>query len=431
MIWLLLYFCLFSVKLPLLGGTLAGPALRIDDLLIALATPALVWRAARLHFFRNTVALTMALVLFTLEGLFSAAFAVAARDTDAVTALTYAVRPLEYAVFVLVGYIIATTGRERLLHRCLAIYTVYFTVLSVLQVAGLHIGASQFAYSRAAGNTSGPYEAAVVAGFLFFYFLAKRNWPLASLALLSALLTDSRVTTLSILAVSLLMASRQLHLRRVVLRFLLGGAAAAALVSILLLLFAGSDSTPSIIARLEQTQIGSSWAVATTIRDGTPPVATPAEYAYYAYPQLTDLFKQPDASTLIRFARWQIGLKAWANDGGAIVFGLGPSFAGAATDGYYVRVLVGQGVLGVALFLWLLRRIWLTRHSFPGAARYIVTLVFTGCFIDIFVSYRPMMLMWIAVGAAIGSQHRSEDSKSERLANAATVRLTSVRAVTA
>jgi hypothetical protein len=312
-------------------------------------------------------------------------------------------RPLEYAVFVLVGYIIATEGKDRLLHRCLAIYTVYFTALCALQVAGLNIGASQFAYSRAAGNTSGPYEAAVVAAFLFFYFLARRNWQLAGLALVCAYLTDSRVTTLSILAVWLLMAGRKRRIHAVMLRMLVGGGIVAALVATLLVLFATSDSPPSLVARLEKTQIGASWAAASAVSDGTPAVRTPAEYAFYAYPQLSELFNQPDPSTLVRFARWQIGLKAWANDGTAIVLGMGPSFAGAATDGYYVRLLVGQGVLGVALFVWLTRKMWTTRHQFPGATRYIVTLLFTGLFIDIFVSYRPMMLLWLAVGVAVGA----------------------------
>jgi hypothetical protein len=125
------------------------------------------------------------------------------------------------------------------------------------------------------------------------------------------------------------------------------------------------------------------------------------------------LFKQPDASSVIRFTRWQIGLKAWANDATAIVFGMGPSFAGAATDGYYVRLLVGQGILGFVLFGWLIRRARLAQVGFPGGGRYLATLLITACFIDIFVSYRPMLLLWLGLGAALGSRQNANLGASE------------------
>jgi hypothetical protein len=155
---------------------------------------------------------------------------------------------------------------------------------------------------------------------------------------------------------------------------------------------------------LEQTQIVASWQEASAIRASTPVVRTPADYSYYAYDRLTALGVSglPDASSVIRYTRWQIELKAWGDDPTAIAWGLGPSFGGAATDGYYVRLLVGQGVIGFILFCILMKRVWRLRDAFPGMKQYIIALAITGIFIDVFVSYRPMLLLWLGVGAALG-----------------------------
>ena len=161
----------------------------------------------------------------------------------------------------------------------------------------------------------------------------------------------------------------------------------------------------SFVARLEQTQLGSSWAEASAIQASTPPVNTPAQYQYYAYDRLLILqeFNLPDASSVIRFTRWQIELKAWASDPTAILLGLGPSFSGAATDGFYVRVLVGQGLVGIMLFFAMFAAVWKLRRGFPGLKQYLLVLLITGGFIDIFVSYRPMMFMWLGVGVALAT----------------------------
>ena len=80
------------------------------------------------------------------------------------------------------------------------------------------------------------------------------------------------------------------------------------------------------------------------------------------------------------------------------LIGLGPGWGGVAVDGSYVRVFGEGGLLGLVAFLYLcgvlLRR-------FVGSIRYyVIALLVTGLFIDIFVSLKPMMLLWALVGAA-------------------------------
>jgi hypothetical protein len=390
---------------PLLGESVNGPALRVDDVLIAIMTPVLLWQARNAEFFRRQKTVLIVLLLFAGEGVFSALWAVANRATDLLSAMSYAIRPLEYAAFVLVGFLIARRGQLDRLDRCLTRYAVFLAALCVLQVGGVNIGVSQFDFSRAAGNTSGPYEAAVVASFLLFYFASRKRWLVASLPLLSLLLTQSRITTIAAVAIALLVSDvGQRGSRWLAVKVLNAGLAASAAVLIVGLTVGLGVSGPALATRLEQTQVGSSWVEASAIQRVTPAVRTPASYQYFAYDRLVTLgvFLLPDASSVIRFTRWQIELKAWAADPTAIVWGLGPSFAGAATDGFYVRVLVGQGLLGLFLFSVLLTRLWMLRGAFPGLKRYILVLVVTGGVIDIFVSYRPMLLLWLAAGVALG-----------------------------
>jgi hypothetical protein len=418
-LWFLLYFCLFSLKFPLFGGTVNGPALRVDDLLIAVIAPALVVRAYRAGLFRGHKRLFLVLLFFVGEGMISALWSIAVRATDPLTAVAYALRPLEYASFVAVGFLIAKSANVRLLDRALQIYAIYFSALCALQVAGVNLGASQFDFSRAAGNTSGPYEAAVVAAFLMFYFIARRRWLFVVPPTVALILTQSRITTVAVIIVAVLVSAASApRAGRIMQRVLLVGLTVALGAGYLALGLPGS----SFVARLEQTQVGASWAQASAIRASTPAVTTPAQYQYYAYDRLLILqeFNLPDASSVIRFTRWQIELKAWASDPTAILFGLGPSFTGAATDGFYVRVLVGQGIVGTVLFLAMLAAIWQLRRGFPGSKHYMLVLVFTGGFIDVFVSYRPMMFMWIGAGVALASLpvKVTEKHTSRRLAAA-------------
>ncbi len=401
-LWLLLYFCLFSLKFPLFGGSVNGPALRVDDLLVATVAPILVFRAYRAGLFRESRGLFVILVLFTIEGVLSASWAIVARATDPLTAFAYALRPLEYSSFVAVGFLIAKCGRIRLLDRALQIYSIYFSALCALQVAGVDLGASQFDFSRAAGNTSGPYEAAVVAAFLMFYFISRRQWLFVAPPALALVLTQSRITTVAVLIVALLVSAPSARRAGQWVRRGFAIALAALLgAGYLALGLPGS----SFVA---QTRTDPAWLeLGGGIGDSasTPPVNTPAQYQYYAYDRLLILqeLNLPDASSVIRFTRWQIELKAWASDPTAILLGLGPSFSGAATDGFYVRVLVGQGLVGIMLFFAMFAAVWKLRRGFPGLKQYLLVLLITGGFIDIFVSYRPMMFMWLGVGVALAT----------------------------
>jgi hypothetical protein len=102
-----------------------------------------------------------------------------------------------------------------------------------------------------------------------------------------------------------------------------------------------------------------------------------------------------DASGMIRVYRWATLLKTTVSSFDSVVIGLGPSFGSAAVDGYFVRVFIETGLTGFVAFLLFARALLLQRNGAHGAFReFIIILLVTACAIDIFTSYKAMLLLW-------------------------------------
>lgn len=112
------------------------------------------------------------------------------------------------------------------------------------------------------------------------------------------------------------------------------------------------------------------------------------------------------------FVKWPAFLRDTARDP---IFGLGPSAATEAADGYYIRSLLEFGIIGTAVFVALLLAIWraLRRHidAETGLARDVaVGLLAATLFcavvsilIDTWVASRVMELYWPLLGATLGT----------------------------
>lgn len=121
-----------------------------------------------------------------------------------------------------------------------------------------------------------------------------------------------------------------------------------------------------------------------------------------------------DPSLRIRFdQRWPKLLHAAARDP---ALGLGPSAAGEAADGYYVRAYVETGVVGLAAFLVfvaaVLAALWrvsgdsvdrLTAGLGLGLAAATLFVAVVGLLIDTWVASRPMETFWPLVGIALAA----------------------------
>jgi hypothetical protein len=102
---------------------------------------------------------------------------------------------------------------------------------------------------------------------------------------------------------------------------------------------------------------------------------------------------------MIRMYRWATLLKTTLAHGDSVLLGLGPSFGSAAVDGYYVRVFIETGILGAAVFLWFLRRLWQAQPAGAAFREFVLIVMVSALVIDVFASYKTMLLLWVWHGA--------------------------------
>ena len=104
-----------------------------------------------------------------------------------------------------------------------------------------------------------------------------------------------------------------------------------------------------------------------------------------------------DISLEMRLLRWTIAIKTVLSSSVHTIFGMGPSFWGVALDGYYVRVFVESGILGLFSFIIFLY-VSIIKSPCKIIRNYIVVLIITGVFIDIFVTDKAMFILWLFLG---------------------------------
>lgn len=104
-----------------------------------------------------------------------------------------------------------------------------------------------------------------------------------------------------------------------------------------------------------------------------------------------------DASAFIRFTRWVTLIKTASNNIVTLLIGLGPSYAGKAVDGNYVRIFVETGIFGLlTYFLFLISCLRNIKQKL--LTNYIWILIITALFIDIFVTFKAMFFFWFFYG---------------------------------
>jgi hypothetical protein len=99
---------------------------------------------------------------------------------------------------------------------------------------------------------------------------------------------------------------------------------------------------------------------------------------------------------MVRAFRWLTLIKSVLMHFDSILIGMGPSFGSAAVDGYYVRVFIESGLIGLVAFFAFLRSLTKSRSDQSGAFReFVIVLIVTASFIDIFASYKTMLFLWL------------------------------------
>lgn len=392
-------FCVFSFKLILVGVGESG--IRADDLFIFAAFVVLLFRGD-IRKVERSRAVNIYLV-FVLLNLISAVWNSAMGRISPFLSLLFAVRLLQYMVFYYLGYLIARSGRS--LIRAMKWYLAIMVVVIPLQMKGLFpvFGAFSGIQSRAVGNTNGPYELAVVAAFLLCFLCYQLEGPMrAVVAMLLIVLSASRVTLVatifSVAKVLFQRAKSKLKLAAICAVLLLLTGLSLAVFPMML---GASRSDVEVFKRLSSLTSTSIPEEAAYIYSVIPSYRTSSEYLEGEYLDSGDHAiglegVEGEVSGAIRLFRWTSLIKSALSRVDTTLIGLGPSFGSAAVDGYFVRVFIETGLLGMAAFIAFAVTLLRDRRASSWPFReYVFIVLASCCFIDIGVSYKPMLLLWL------------------------------------
>jgi hypothetical protein len=388
--------CIYSFKVVLIGVGESG--IRPDDLLIFLAFLLLLIEG---DFYRVRRSRPFNIYLgFVAASLLSAIWNSGTGRVAPLVSFLFVVRLLQYMVFYYLGYRISKSGIR--LSGILSWYLLILCVVIPLQMAEmLPVPGFGGITTRAVGNTNGPYELAVVAAFLLCYLGYRQKKVVRgvfSLALM--LLAASRITFVSALfslVKEMLTRLKPRKLRNLGIASLVVAGLIAAVA-----LRSTSDDPPGagvgIVSRLSSAGSGASLDTLTLAYDNAPVYQNSEDYIDGQFLSAIDEASTGDGdpSGLIRLFRWTTLIKTTLGSFDSVLIGLGPSFGSAAVDGYFVRVFAETGLLGVFFFLWFSKTLLLehTNSSWPFR-EYVFIMLGTACFIDIFTSYKPMLLLWL------------------------------------
>lgn len=392
-LYFILLWCLCSFKV-LLGGV-GEAGMRVDDLLIVFAF-AIMFTRGDLQRVPRSRALNIYLAFIAIN-LCSSLWNGWMGRVSFLYATLFTARLLEYLAFYYLGYVLVESGVD--LWRGFRIYFYALCVVVPLQTIGLIPVASHFNAVRASGNTNGPYELAVVAAFFLCYFGYQGRKKLSAAAAFALLvLTSSRITfigtAIGFLTRTLVRSkSRQRALALVAMVLF----AAYGINSWMQSKPEASEHAESLSSRLESSSSLLSLGDLNDLWDFAPTYQTEDDYYKGAFIDAGDfaLLSEKDASGMIRVYRWFSLVKSTVSSFDSLVIGLGPSFGSAAVDGYFVRVFIETGLLGLISFFVFVRALVMQRDGSHGAFReFVFILLVTACAIDIFTSYKPMLLLW-------------------------------------
>jgi hypothetical protein len=408
-------WCIYSFKISLFGVGDAG--LRPDDFMIIVAFAILV-----LHGALTSTRLSKPLkayLLFVAASILSSIWNGAVGRVSFLYSLLFDVRLLQYLVFYFLGYYLAQRGRD--IRKIIVVYFYLMVLVIPLQLLNLLPTINSFGSSRASGNTNGPYELAVVAGFLLCYlgYLGRSLFE-GFTSVIFVVLSASRATFVAIIVsfFSYLLRWSRRSLQSAVI-----GACILLITSFFcaLLFLSGNLLVNSNIELLSRVGGGITGTSSQSFIEGyrnAPIYTVSADYIAGTFLNSCDYGQcddgAGDASGNIRREKWTALIKSTVASLDSTILGLGPSFASTAVDGYFIRVFVESGALGSVFFCFAMASFWERRSAEYWAFReYLIIMLVSAVFIDIFTSYKPMILLWLWHGINEGMQNKTSALNSK------------------
>ncbi|MXF46382.1 hypothetical protein GR294_07445 [Raoultella sp. Lac2] len=409
-------YTIFGFKLSLLGrsGDEQGggilSSIRIDDIMIMLFVLIYLLKGKSGSIFLSKKPVLFFLLYFlvsTISTVYNSIFG----EVDFLSSILFTIRPLEYYIYIALGYELAKLKFSPDL--TLRIYVVYCLILIGGQTLGIIGGVSNFSFNRAIANTGGPWELAAVAAFLMSYFVMTKNATFSALSSFMLLLTQSRITLVGAVLVLIFgnMASVAKIIRKKIVIFCI------CILSISSLIYVAYTSTISeqnsatsasgVTARFETFGSNDTLSTLDDIFTNTKAANNRQDYFNKTYGEgLNDIITSSgdgDTSAFIRFTRWVTLVKTTSSNLVTLLIGLGPSYAGKAVDGNYVRIFVETGIFGLlSYFIFLISCLRNIKQKL--LINYVLILAVTALFIDIFVTFKAMFFFWFFYGYYIYSQ---------------------------
>jgi len=317
-------------------------------------------------------------------------------DLPLFAGLLFAARPVQY---LLVGLALSGAVADRRGWLLFAGTGFVFTAISVgFDLVSSSLGGG--AIDRIGTSYGGPFELACVAGGLAFASLRDhRLVGLASLFFLAVVFSASRITVAIVIMLGLWLLARGLVRRP---QLLLGAGVLAVAAALVLPVLGGTGIFATTTNRFAQTGLTDEIEISAQVAAGLTPPATQAEVdggTILDVKRALPVDPELDRSAMLRFTRWRLLLDR-QNDGFAsTMLGLGPGAGSQAVDGYYVRLLVETGVIGLAVYLaFLVAMARVGWNQDRTLLLYLVVLAVSAVFVDVFVAAKAMTLLWILAG---------------------------------
>ncbi len=312
--------------------------------------------------------------------------------------ILFSLRPLEYVGGFFLGYLFASYGFS--FYKYIFAYVIYAFLLSAVMYFTGYGGVSDFSPDRFYANTNGPYELAPIMAFSAFYFInenKKYGYIMAIISFVVLICTLSRVTIFASVITVVISRYKDFFKKENIFFLLIGLIFFTTLISV----YPGPLS--AFQKRISLAFSSDTITGVNELWEKAEPVSTHQEYISTVYNKESDnkvFLMQGDHSALIRLKRWFTILKSIPESNVHLLAGFGPSFASVAVDGYFVRVLVETGVLGLLVFsgfFFSIVRYGLIKKDYT-LCQFSVVLLLTSCFIDIFVASKVMFLFWFYMG---------------------------------
>jgi hypothetical protein len=390
--------------------SIGGSSLRVEDILIVVN---FLWLLSN-HRDMNLIngvnkKVISSVLLISALGVVIAIYSSLTGKNSLGIGILYSLRPLEYVSIIPTVFYLAREYRNQT-ESIIYWFTLTTCTSAVLQeIFGYKFGVDRFGYSRASGLTGGPYELAMIGLVLIFFWLEKKRYNMALLSFIAVLISSSRISSVALLISGFyffyqkkknndeIAPTTHHNLKTNLIAPLFLTVAVLASVGIFTLNNQGlNEQIGNYKDRIISTDTsGRLFQDARNLADSVPSISISKEYNFWVFqspPNFLRVLTSSDASTARRYFVWTLVVDTVINHS-AVLLGLGPGFFGSAVDSNYVRIFGELGVLGLLLYGYWLRILW--RNGKFVLRSQILALCITAIYIDIFVSLKPIILIYL------------------------------------